>query len=121
MEEPNPTPQRIGSYEILALLGDGGSGPVYHGLHIQLARPAAIKVLRDDLAQDPNVVRRFQREARIAAQLHHPNIVEIYDTGERDGYYYIARGLVDGQIAAANPGRAAARVRRECPDRAADR
>jgi serine/threonine protein kinase/WD40 repeat protein len=93
----DPNPQRIGSYEILALLGDGGSGPVFHGLHTQLARPAAIKVLRDDLAQDPNVVRRFQREARIAAQLHHPNIIEIYDTGERDGYYYIARGLVDGQ------------------------
>ena len=90
-------PQRIGSYEILVLLGDGGSGPVYHGLHSQLARPAAIKVLRDDLAQDPGVVRRFQREARIAAQLHHPNIVEIYDTGERDGFYYIARGMVDGQ------------------------
>lgn len=96
MEETNPTPQRIGSYEILALLGDGGSGPVYHGLHVQLARPAAIKVLRADLAEDPSVVRRFQREARIAAQLHHPNIVEIYDTGERDGFYYIARGLVDG-------------------------
>ncbi|MDQ3549269.1 MAG: serine/threonine-protein kinase [Chloroflexota bacterium] len=95
MAESNP--QRIGSYEILALLGDGGSGPVYHGLHSQLARPAAIKVLRDDLAQDPSVVRRFQREARIAAQLHHPNIVEIYDTGERDGFYYIARGMVDGQ------------------------
>ena len=93
----DPIPQRIGSYEILALLGDGGSGPVYHGLHTQLARPAAIKVLRGDLAEDPNVVRRFQREARIAAQLHHPNIVEIYDTGERDGFYYIARGLVDGQ------------------------
>ncbi|MEX1157894.1 MAG: serine/threonine-protein kinase, partial [Thermomicrobiales bacterium] len=90
-------PQRIGSYEILALLGDSGSGPVYHGLHVQLARPAAIKVLRDELAQDAGVVRRFQREARIAAQLHHPNIVEIYDTGERDGAYYIARGLVDGQ------------------------
>ena len=59
MEEPNPTPQRIGGYETLVLLGDGGSGPVYHGLHIQLARPAAIKVLRDDLAKDPNVVRRF--------------------------------------------------------------
>ncbi|HYI14425.1 MAG TPA: protein kinase, partial [Thermomicrobiales bacterium] len=93
----DPNPRRIGSYEILALLGDGGSGPVYHGLHTQLARPAAIKVLRDDLAQDANVVRRFQREARIAAQLHHPNIVEIYDTGERDGFYYIARGLVDGR------------------------
>jgi|GEM_PF-2248973 len=93
----DPNPQRIGSYEILALLGDSGSGPVYHGLHSQLARPAAIKILRDDLAQDANVVRRFQREARIAAQLHHPNIVEIYDTGERDGFYYIARGLVDGQ------------------------
>ncbi len=92
----DPYPRRIGSYEILALIGDGGSGPVYHGLHTQLARPAAIKVLRDDLAQDPNVVRRFQREARIAAQLHHPNIVEIYDTGERDGFYYIARGMVDG-------------------------
>ena len=93
----DPNPRRIGSYEILALLGDSGSGPVYHGIHTQLARPAAIKVLRDDLAQDPGIVRRFQREARIAAQLHHPNIVEIYDTGERDGFYYIARGLVDGQ------------------------
>ncbi|HEX5165520.1 MAG TPA: protein kinase [Thermomicrobiales bacterium] len=97
MADPESIPQRIGSYEILALLGDGGSGPVYHGIHTQLARPAAIKVLRSDLAEDPNIVRRFQREARIAAQLHHPNIVEIYDTGEAGGVYYIARGLVDGE------------------------
>ena len=93
----DPNPQRIGNYEILGLLGESRSGPVYHGLHTQLARPAAIKVLRSDLAEDSSVVRRFQREARIAAQLHHPNIVEIYDTGELDGYYYIARGLIDGQ------------------------
>jgi TolB protein len=97
MADPESIPQRIGSYEILSLLGDGGSGPVYHGIHTQLARPAAIKVLRADLAEDASVVRRFQREARIAAQLHHPNIVEIYDTGEAGGIYYIARGLVDGE------------------------
>jgi TolB protein len=89
--------QRIGNYRIESLLGAGGMGRVYRGVHLHLDRRAAIKLLRPELAEDAGFVRRFLREARIAAQLHHPNIVEIYDTGEAGGHYFIAMRLVDGR------------------------
>jgi len=70
---------RLGAYEILSALGAGGMGEVYRARDTRLGRDVAIKVLPDDLAADPDRVRRFEQEARAIAALNHPNICQIYD------------------------------------------
>jgi serine/threonine-protein kinase len=74
-----------GRYRIDERLGRGGMGTVFAGHDLRLDRDVAVKVLRDDLAHDPSLRRRFEREARSAARVAHPNTVAIYDTGEDDG------------------------------------
>lgn len=71
-----------GRYELGGGIGYGGMAEVYRGRDIRLGRDVAIKVLRSDLARDPNFLKRFQREAQSAAGLNHPAIVSVYDTGE---------------------------------------
>ena len=84
-------------YQIIKTLGEGGMANVYLAHDTYLDRNVAVKVLRGDLANDENFVRRFQREALSATSLSHPNIVEIYDVGEDDGQYYIVMEYVDGK------------------------
>jgi serine/threonine protein kinase len=86
----------LGAYEILAPLGVGGMGEVYRARHTKLGREAAIKVLPEALASDPESLHRFEREARAASALNHPSIVTIYDIGEEAGRHYIAMELVEG-------------------------
>ena len=88
---------RLGSYEIVSLLGAGGMGEVYKAKDLKLGRDVAIKVLREDLASDPERLRRFEQEARAASSLNHPNIVTIYDIGEHEGTRYIAMEYVEGK------------------------
>jgi serine/threonine protein kinase/TolB-like protein len=88
--------KQFGPYEILDLLGTGGMGEVYLALDTRLDRKVALKFLAADLTNDPARVRRFQREARAASALNHPNIVTIYETGELDSTYFIATEYVDG-------------------------
>jgi serine/threonine-protein kinase len=76
-------------YRIDAPLGTGGVATVYRGTDLTLQRPVAIKILRPELASDPEAVARFRREAYNAAKLNHPNIVQIYDTGVEGSDYYI--------------------------------
>src|SRR6476646_5096507 len=91
--------QTIGNYRIETLLGSGGMGQVYRATHIHLGREAAIKVLHEQYAADPTFQARFQQEARAAAGLSHPNIVEIYDFGQQDGrYFLIMELLTDGSL-----------------------
>jgi len=71
-----------GRYELGAGIGYGGMAEVYRGRDVRLGRDVAVKVLRSDLARDPNFLKRFQREAQSAAGLNHPAIVSVYDTGE---------------------------------------
>ena len=88
---------RLGPYEILQPIGAGGMGEVHRARHLKLGRDVAIKVLPTALARDPTLLARFEREARSASALSHPNIVTIYDIAEYDGTTYIAMELVEGR------------------------
>jgi len=88
---------RLGPYEILDPVGAGGMGEVYRARHEKLQREVAIKVLPSDVADDRVRLAGFEREARSASALNHPNIVTIHDIAEHDGVTYIAMELVDGR------------------------
>ena len=91
--------QTLGNYRIESRLGSGGMGDVYRAIHLRLSRPAALKVLHPLQAGDPTFQARFLREARAAAALSHPNIVEVFDFGEQDGLSYLVMELVpDGSL-----------------------
>ena len=87
----------VGRYRLLDLIGEGGMARVYRAHDELLDRAVAVKVLRTELAADPEFVSRFRREARNAASLHHPNIVTVHDTGSDDGSEFIVMQLVDGE------------------------
>jgi serine/threonine-protein kinase len=86
-----------GRYRVERRLGEGGMAVVYLGHDLFLGRDVAIKRLRSQYAADPTFRARFEREARAAAALSHPNIIDIYDVGEEDGLPYIVMELVRGQ------------------------
>src|SRR5262245_49615867 len=88
--------QTLGPYELVDKLGSGGMGAVYRGVHRRLQQARAIKVLPPQLAQDPNFVARFAREATLSAELRHPNIVAIHDFSEAEGFQYIVMELIEG-------------------------
>jgi serine/threonine protein kinase/Tol biopolymer transport system component len=88
---------RLGPYEILSQLGAGGMGEVYRARDTRLGREVAIKVLPAALALDPGRLKRFEREARSASSLNHPNIVTIYDIGSAGSISYMAMELVRGE------------------------
>ena len=92
---------QLGKYDIRAEIGRGGMGTVYRGYDPLLDRDVAVKVLAPHLVRETESVGRFQREARAAAKLNHPNIVTIYDVGQDDGYYYFVMEYVPGQTLAA--------------------
>jgi serine/threonine protein kinase len=87
----------LGPYEVLSSLGAGGMGEVYRAHDPRLGRDIAIKVLPSEFASDPERLKRFEREARAASGLSHPNIVTVYDVGKTDSLVYIAIELVDGE------------------------
>jgi serine/threonine protein kinase len=87
----------LGKYEIIDQLGTGSMGLVYRALDSTLGRQVALKVLRPESQMDTEIVERFRREARAGAQLHHRNIVTVYDLGDAEGgVIYIAMELLDG-------------------------
>ena len=89
--------RRFPELEDFALIGPGGMGTVYRATHRGLERPVAVKVLHDDLRRrDASFAERFAREARTLARLDHPNIVRVYDFGQREESYYLVMELVDG-------------------------
>ncbi len=89
--------QRIGGYEILAKLGQGGMGAVFKARQVSMNRIVALKVLLPNRAADPDFVTRFLREARSAGQLSHPNLINVYDCGRDGQYYYFSMEFVEGQ------------------------
>jgi len=92
-------------YRVLRMLGHGGMAAVFLAEEPRLGRRVAIKVMAPGLLMDPRMISRFHQEARTTAQLHHPNIVTIFDVDERDGLHYFVMAYV--------PGRSLARVMAE--------
>jgi serine/threonine-protein kinase len=86
----------IGGFRLTGRLGRGGMGTVYRARQISLDRDVALKILPKNLAADRSYITRFIQEARLAARLHHPNIVQAIDVGTDRGFYYFAMELVEG-------------------------
>lgn len=90
-------PQKLGKYNIVGKIGKGAMGEVYKGHDPILNRFVAIKIIAETLGTDTDLVERFKREARNAAQLNHPNIITIYDFVEEEGHLYMVMELLEGQ------------------------
>ena len=88
---------KLGSYEIVSSLGSGGMGEVYTARDTRLERSVAIKILPAEFSADSDRLHRFEREARTASALNHPNIVTIYELGHHGCTHYIAMELVEGK------------------------
>ncbi len=89
--------RRISHYRVLKKLGEGGMGEVYLAEDLNLGRQVAIKVLSHELTGNPDHLRRFEREARAASALNHPNILTVYEIGEADGAHFIATEFIEGE------------------------
>ncbi|MBI4614368.1 MAG: protein kinase, partial [Planctomycetes bacterium] len=89
--------QKLGSCRLLHVVAKGGMGRVYRGRHEGLNIDVAVKVLFPELAVDSEYVKRFRREARLAARLDHPNIVRVIDVGEERGFHYIVMEFINGE------------------------
>ncbi len=88
---------RLGPYEILEPLGAGGMGVVYRAWDPRLSREVAVKIITTDGTPSPDRLRRFENEARAAAQLSHPNVVTVHDVGTHEGHPYLVLELLEGE------------------------
>ena len=92
------TGTRLGTYEIVGPLGSGGMGEVYRAKDLRLGREVAVKVLPTGVASSPDLLARFEHEARTVAALNHPNIVTLYSVEDVDGIRFLTMELVEGQM-----------------------
>ncbi len=95
-----PPGRMLGRYEVMAPLGAGGMGEVYRARDAELQRDVAVKILPEELSSDPERVKRFEREAKAAAALSHPNVLTVFDVGRQDGRAYLVFELLEGSTLA---------------------
>src|SRR5579859_5051556 len=93
---PLPPLERLGDYRIIREIGHGGMGVVYEAEQVSLGRHVALKVLPQQLLANAQTKRRFQREAKAAAKLHHTNIVPVFGVGEHEGLPYYVMQFIPG-------------------------
>ncbi len=87
---------RLGAYEVIASIGAGGMGEVWRARDTRLGRAVAIKILPDSVLDDRDRLARFEREARAAGGLNHPNLLTIHELGIFDGRHFIVSELLEG-------------------------
>ncbi len=97
MSKENLIGKTVGKYKIVEKIGEGGMGIVYKGIQISLNRPVAMKMLPQSLASDKDFVTRFKQEALSVAKLNHRNIIQVYDTEQLEGNYFIIMEYIEGE------------------------
>src|SRR5262252_6197574 len=88
---------QLGPYEVVAALGSGGMAEVYRARDTRLGREVALKVVNESLVTNPDLVRRFEQEVRLAGSLNHPNLVAVYDVGHHEGSPFLVTELLQGE------------------------
>jgi serine/threonine-protein kinase len=88
--------RQFGGYELIAKIGQGGMGMVYKGRQVSLDRVVAVKILNKALCDNPEFIKRFEREAKSIARVSHPNILAVYDFGQTDGLWYMVTEFIEG-------------------------
>ena len=88
---------KVDRYVLLDLIGQGGMGRVYLARDTRLNRRVALKILSPERINNPRAIARFQREARVGAQLQHENLVRVYDFGESNGRFYLVMEYIEGK------------------------
>ena len=96
MAEELTVGDRLGDFEIVEVAGAGGMGVVYKARQQSLERDVALKVIREEIASEPDYRERFLREAKLAASVDHPNVVTVYDVGDENGRLYLVMQWIDG-------------------------
>src|SRR5215510_3961150 len=100
-KNPSLAGHRLSHYQVLSSIGAGGMGEVYRARDTKLDRVVALKILPEEMSANEERMRRFNREARAASALNHPNVAHIYEIGEAEGVSFIAMEYVEGQTLAA--------------------
>src|SRR3954462_3140032 len=91
------TVTKIGKYDVVEVLGKGGMGIVYKATDSRIGRMVAIKMMTGGFAENPDLLKRFYREAKSTGMLQHPNIVIVYELGEHDGNPYLVMEFLEGE------------------------
>ena len=87
----------LGGYRLVRKIAEGGMGTVYEAIQLNLSRKVALKILTEELASRPEFLQRFEREAKAAAALNHPNVVQVHDFGQTQGWHYLIMEYVEGE------------------------
>src|SRR6516162_11629965 len=114
-EQNSPLGQMVSHYKVLRRIGSGGMGVVYEGEDTKLGRKVALKFLPSELAQDTLTLERFQREARAASALNHPNICTVHSIEQHERQHFIVMELLEGQTLGQRIGRQAFEMERLLP------
>jgi len=102
MISPHSKPTKLGKYEIVEVIGRGGMGVVYKATDPEIGRLVGIKMMTSAVISDPDLLKRFYREAQSSGRLQHPNIVTIYDLGVHEGTPYLVMEFLEGESLDAN-------------------